>query len=96
MDPQSQQIQIKAQDDDLKGYYVNAMAMSYNPEEFFLDFLMVHPPSGQLVSRIITSPGHIKRFAAAVNDQIKKYEAAYGKIKAADEPKTDNIGFQVS
>lgn len=38
------------------------------------------------------SPGHIKRIISALQDNVKKYEAKFGTIIQAEEPK-GNIGF---
>ena len=46
--PQSKQIQIKAQDNELKGKYSNLMQVTHTQEEFVLDFFMVVPPQGTL------------------------------------------------
>ncbi len=83
---QLKQLPIKASDEDLKGRYANAMQISHTPEEFIFDFLNMAPPAGQLVSRIITNPGHAKRILAALQDNIVKYEARFGKIQKAKEP----------
>lgn len=88
-----QKIELKASDDELKGRYANAMQISHSQQEFVLDFLLIHPPVGQLTSRIITSPAHAKRIAAAIQDNIKKYESSFGKIDTSEEPKS-GIGFK--
>ncbi len=88
-----QQINVKADDATLKGVYANTMMVSHTAEEFTLDFLSVMPPQGMLVSRVITSPGHLKRIIAALADNLKKYEAAHGKVEAANEPERE-IGFR--
>jgi len=85
---QTKPISIKASDEDLKGKYANAMQVSHSSEEFTLDFFNLAPPAGQLVSRIITSPGHMKRIVSALIDNIAKYEEKFGKIQEAQEPKT--------
>lgn len=61
-----QQIQIKAQDEDLKGKYSNLMQITHTQEEFVLDFFLVIPPQGTLASRVILSPGHLKRMIKAL------------------------------
>jgi hypothetical protein len=33
-----------------------------------------------LVSRIIVSPGHVKRIVSALNDNLKKYEQKFGEV----------------
>ena len=89
---QQRQVQIKASDEDLKGKYSNTAQVLHTKEEFVMDFLSVFPPTGTLNSRIIMSPGHYKRFAKALSENLKKYEDKFGKI---DETKEDDqkIGF---
>ena len=90
---QSQQVQIKATDEKLKGEYSNAMQILHTKEEFVLDFLNIFPPTGTLNSRVILSPGHFKRMIKAMEENLKKYEDQFGKIEIATEPKSE-IGFR--
>lgn len=90
--PPNQTLQIKAHDDILKGAYANMVQISHTKEEVIFDFINVIPPQGQLVSRVVTSPGHAKRILAALQDNIKKYEAGFGPIAPAEGPKGD-FGF---
>ncbi len=83
---QPQKINIKINDETLKGAYANMMMVNHNQEVFVLDFMNVLPPTGVVTSRIITSPGHLKRIIAALNDNLKKYEAQFGAIKEASAP----------
>jgi hypothetical protein len=94
MEQQPQQIQIKASDEKLKGEYSNVMQILHTKEEFVSDFLNVFPPTGTLNSRVILSPGHFKRMVKAMEENLKKYEEANGKIEEAEAPKS-GIGFQV-
>ncbi|VBB47840.1 conserved hypothetical protein [uncultured Desulfatiglans sp.] len=71
------------------GVYSNNMAVGHSREEFIMDFLMVAPPAGAVTARIIVSPGHMKRIAAALQDNLRKYEEKYGEIQQAEEPKPD-------
>ena len=87
-------LQIKASDDVLKGVYANLMQISHSREEFIMDFMLAHPPAGQFVSRVITSPGHMKRINSALQENINLYEKQFGKINIAIEPETE-IGFAV-
>jgi len=89
-----QPIQIKATDEKLKGEYSNVMQILHTKEEFVLDFLNIFPPTGTLNSRVILSPGHFKRMMKAMEENLKRYEDAFGKIEAAEAPK-NSIGFQV-
>ena len=87
------EIQIKIKDEDLKGVYSNMMQIFHTKEEFVLDFFMVGAPAGILTSRVIMSPGHLKRMIKAFEDNIRKYEDKFGKIEEAEAPK--EIGFKV-
>jgi hypothetical protein len=97
MNGQSKQIQIKTKDDDLKGNYSNMMQVLHTKEEFILDFFLVSPPSGVLSSRIIMSPGHLKRLITALQENIGKYEEKFGKIEEAKTPEMPEggLGFKV-
>ncbi len=67
------------------GVYSNNMAVSHTREEFIMDFLMLTPPSGAVTARVIVSPGHIKRIARALQENISKYEQEFGSIQIPDE-----------
>ncbi len=69
------------------GVYSNNMVVTPTKEEFILDFLMVVPPAGTVTARVIVSPGHMKRILAALQENISKYENAFGTIQIAEEPK---------
>ena len=75
------------------GAYSNNMLVAHTREEFVMDFMMVVPPAGTVTSRVIVIPGHMKRMISALQDNVKKYEARFGTIQAAEEP-TAKIGFQ--
>jgi hypothetical protein len=77
-------LNVKITDEVLRGVYANMMMVAHTKEEFVLDFMNMFHPSGIINARVITSPGHLKRIAAALADNIKKYEAQFGKIK--EEP----------
>ena len=90
----NQQMQIKIDDQVLKGVYANALQIGHTKEEFILDFMNLLPPQGIAVSRVLLSPGHMKRIYAALADNIKKYEQQFGKIEVAQAPHNENkMGF---
>jgi len=90
--PQHKQVQIKVQDEDLKGKYSNLMQITHTQEEFVLDFFLVIPPQGTLAGRVILSPGHLKRMIKALQENVERYEGKFGKIQEAESPQTP-IGF---
>ena len=95
MNGEPQQIQLKASDQDLKGVYSNLMQVTHTKEEFILDFFSLNPsmPVGVLASRVILSPSHLKRMAAVLEDNMKKYESKFGKVSPAEESDKE-IGFK--
>ena len=86
MADEKQGFNVKISDDDLKGRYSNLLRIAHTREEFILDFINVVPPQAIVVSRIATSPGHLKRIIQALVDNLERYEKAYGEIRQAAEP----------
>ena len=81
------EIQVMFPDHLRGGVYSNNMSIAHTREEFVLDFLMVAPPAGSVTARITLSPGHAKRVAAALVENLKKYEETFGAVHAAEEPR---------
>ncbi len=98
--PAGPQLQIEIDDVVARGIYTNLAMISHAPSEFLLDFLFLTPqqPKAKVLARIISSPGHTKRLLLALQDNVKRYEARFGEIKAqADEPDDQKrIGFSKS
>lgn len=92
MTKQEKKINVKFPEHLHAGTYSNMMAVSHTREEFIVDYIMLTPPQGTVVSRVVCSPGHMKRIVAALQDNLKKYESVHGVVQAAAEPSTD-IGF---
>jgi hypothetical protein len=87
------QLQVKVTDDILKGVYANMVQVGHTAEEFILDFMNLFPPAGIITSRVIVSPGHMKRILSAMAENLKNYEKQYGLIKASEAP-DHKIGFR--
>jgi len=75
------------------GVYCNNMMVTHTKEEFIMDFMVLTPPVGTITSRVIMSPGHMKRTISALQDNLKKYEERFGKIQEAAEPTKEKFGF---
>jgi hypothetical protein len=80
-DQQPQQIQINTTDEISRGRYSNLMMVAHSPDEFMIDWLMNSPNGAHLVSRIIISPGHVKRMIEALTINVRQYEEKFGEIK---------------
>lgn len=95
-DAPNNQLQIKADEKELLGHYSNLAVVHHNAEEFTLNFIYLFPsvPQGKLVSSLILSPRHAKRLAAALQENISRYEAQFGKLPEGPGPGPEpNVGF---
>jgi hypothetical protein len=79
-------IEIKIDDEELKGRYSNLLRITHTREEFILDFIQMVPPQGVVTSRVVTSPGHLKRIVRALAANLGRYEEIFGQVIEADEP----------
>jgi hypothetical protein len=83
---QSQNLNVKIGDEELKGRYSNLLRITHTREEFILDFINLVPPQGMVTARIVTSPGHLKRIVQALAANLSRYEEAFGPIPEAADP----------
>ena len=83
---QTQELQINMPQEVQGGKYANQMLVTHTQEEFVLDFILATPPAGVVNSRVIVSPGHAKRIANALMENVAKYEAQFGEIKTLAIP----------
>ena len=90
---EKKKMEIKIADNIPGGQYANAMQIRHNKDEFQLFFMNLIPPTGRIVAKIITSPGHFKRMINAMQENLKSYEKNFGEIKEADSPEK-NLGFE--
>ncbi|MCQ2148963.1 MAG: DUF3467 domain-containing protein [Bacteroidales bacterium] len=76
------------------GKYSNLAVITHSRSEFILDFAAMLPGvlQPEVVSRVIMNPEHAKRLLSALQDNVAKYEAQFGKISFAE---TAPAGFPV-
>ncbi|OIQ01329.1 MAG: hypothetical protein AUK35_00130 [Zetaproteobacteria bacterium CG2_30_46_52] len=77
-----QELQINMPQEVQRGVYANQMLVAHTQEEFVLDFILATPPAGVVNARILVSPGHAKRIATAMLENVAKYEALFGEIQS--------------
>jgi hypothetical protein len=82
------QLQIEIDPATANGAFVNMVFVNHNETEFTLDLVYVQPqaPKGTVRARAITTPKHMKRLLAAIQDNLAKYEARFGVIDLGDAP----------
>ncbi|GAB4328722.1 MAG: DUF3467 domain-containing protein [Candidatus Zixiibacteriota bacterium] len=90
-----QQLKIEVKEPESEGIYSNLALIVHSPQEFVIDFARVTPGAqkARVYSRIIMTPAHAKMLHQALEDNIKKFEAAHGQIKLPGKDEK-NIGFQ--
>jgi len=95
MDVQKQQLNIELSPEQSEGIYANGVGIHHTPSEFILDFLRILPGAKQakVFARIIMTPQNIMLLRTALDENIKKYEERFGKIKIYSKEK-EEIGFK--
>jgi len=91
--PKKQEIKIA---DNIPGAeYANLMQVGHNKDEFQIMFANILGPSGRVVGKILTTPGHFKRMLKAMEENLEKYENQFGKIEESEAPQgTSKMGFE--
>jgi hypothetical protein len=89
-----QDLPVKMPDSVLPGVYSNQMVVSHTREEFVIDCINLFPPQGVVNARVIVSPGHLKRMIRALQDNLARYERAYGAVVEAAPPEPPTPGQQ--
>jgi hypothetical protein len=82
-DPSRRELRIKAEDDTAKGRFANLTQVGSSFDSFVIDFAFVQGQDGWLLSRLLVSPSHAKRFYAALGEAIARHEARFGPIGPA-------------
>jgi hypothetical protein len=92
--PQTVQVQIEIDPAIANGAFVNLALVNHTDTEFTLDLIYVQPqaPKASVRSRVITTPKHMKRLLAAIQDNLAKYEARFGTIDLGDSPQFPQSG----
>jgi predicted transcriptional regulator len=81
-----QEINVELPEEIAEGIYSNLAIITHSNSEFILDFIRLVPNVAQakVKSRLILTPQHAKRLYAALGDNIRRYEEAFGTIKIVD------------
>lgn len=82
------QINIDLPEEIAEGVYSNLAIIAHSHSEFVVDFVRMLPnvPKAKVKSRVILTPFHAKRLLSALADNVKKYEAQFGKITGPEQP----------
>jgi hypothetical protein len=93
--PPTNQIDIELSEEMAEGIYANLAMIAHSGGEFIVDFIRLMPglPKAKVKSRIILTPEHAKRLVAALQENIQRYEASFGKIKQVDDALSFPMNF---
>lgn len=88
MTPEKKELKIGLTPEVESGVYSNLAIIAHSPNEFFIDMICVAPntPQAKVQSRIIMTPENAKQLLMALQDNIAKYEANFGKIQMRGIP----------
>ena len=77
-------LEIQLDEQVAQGVYCNLAMINHSEGEFCLDFIFVQPqqPKAKVRARILASPTHAKRIAAALANNVARYEQQFGPIPA--------------
>lgn len=92
-DKPGDQLEIELSEEIAEGTYANLAIISHSQSEFVIDFVRMMPnmPKARVKARVVLTPDHALRLLNALQENISKYEDAFG---ALSEP-TGQMGFQL-
>lgn len=84
---QENQLQIELKEEVAQGIYANLAIITHSSSEFVIDFVRVLPglPKAGVQLRVILAPEHAKRLLRALEENMAKYERAYGPLRLQEE-----------
>jgi len=89
---EKKEIKLRIPEQVQPGVYANNTMIAHTREEFVLDFVIMAPGVANVVSRVVVSPGHLKRMLSALESGMRKYEANFGPVQSSDVPPV-NMGL---
>jgi hypothetical protein len=80
--PEPPKLRLTFADGQINGSYCNLAIASHAATEFVLDFAFVPPGlrEARVLARALMNPVNAKRFARALNENIRRYELRFGEI----------------
>jgi len=90
-----QTLNVELGEKEAEGIYSNFVVISHSLSEFVLDFARVLPgsPKSKVFARLVMTPPHVRGLLSALEQNIKKYEDQFGKIKTHGDVSSKEIGF---
>ncbi len=88
-------INVEIGEKESEGIYSNFVLIAHSASEFILDFARILPglPKAKVFARIVMTPQHARLLLDALDDNIKKFEEKFGKIKVFGREERE-MGFK--
>ncbi len=88
-DNKENHLDIELSQEVAQGTYANLAIITHSSSEFVLDFVRMMPglPKPEVKSRIVVTPEHAKRLLNTLQENIAKFEQAYGEINDNEQEK---------
>jgi hypothetical protein len=95
MNDKKPQLNVEISPEHAEGIYSNFVLIAHSPSEFILDFARMVPgvQKTKVYARIIMNPQNSLLLRNALDENIKKYEERFGKIKIFGKEQK-GIGFK--
>jgi hypothetical protein len=91
------ELKIELGEKEAEGIYANLALITHSPAEFILDFCRLLPgaPKTRVQARVVMAPRNVKRFLAALEENLKRYEERHGTLPVDEDPHppAKDIGF---
>ncbi len=86
--PQPVQVQIEIDPVTANGVFVNFAMVNHTETEFTLDLMYLQPqaPRAAVRARANLTPKHMKRLLLAMQENLGKYEKAFGTVEVGQAP----------
>lgn len=81
-------LEIHIDEETAQGVYANLAVVNHTDAEFIIDFIFTQPqaPRAKVRSRIITSPAHVKRLIAALQENLLRFETSQSTVLLSAPP----------
>jgi len=90
-------VQLEIGEKESEGVYSNFVLIAHSGSEFIIDFARILPglSKAKVFARIVMTPQHAQLLHDALTENLKKYEARFGKIRmhGKEEDVARNLGF---
>ena len=90
-------LNVELGEKEAEGIYSNLALITHSPSEFVIDFARVLPgvQRAKVYARVVMTPQHARLLHNALEENIKKFENQFGKIKVFGQDEK-GIGFQMA